>query len=410
MKRKHHKMKRNHKRKKPSFKLWADEVYRSSQNPNQQQRGHPPRRPQQQPNLLQPSPSEVDFTVRITRSEVEDDFLPADETLVSKTKSTTSAAPTSESPPSANEQAAAARGPAIHLVLDESFTQPRKQFKNDGNFQHLPNGDCGDGIPNPHPKDEVPDKHWAQRRRYFTKYDEGIKMDKEGWYSVTPEAIANHHAKRLVASRSGLVVLDAFAGVGGNAVQFARNDNVALVICVDLDLDRLKLAANNCRVYAIPKEKLLFVNANALDVLRAYRHGEKILTETEAGQTGDAENENDAKIDSDYSFVTINKLPSKIDAVFLSPPWGGSDYCEQKEVDIKDIKLDEQTNGEDLLRLARDAVPSSTNGHHNILYFLPKNSNGVKIAESAIRVGFRGEMELEQNVLNDKFKTVTVYL
>lgn len=42
-------------------------------------------------------------------------------------------------------------------------------------------------------------------------------MDEEGWFSVTPEAIAKHHASR----GSGGVVIDCFTGVGGNAIQFA---------------------------------------------------------------------------------------------------------------------------------------------------------------------------------------------
>lgn len=45
-------------------------------------------------------------------------------------------------------------------------------------------------------------------------------MDCEGWFSVTPERIAHHIAKRMV-TRPETVVLDAFTGVGGNAIQFA---------------------------------------------------------------------------------------------------------------------------------------------------------------------------------------------
>jgi hypothetical protein len=60
-------------------------------------------------------------------------------------------------------------------------------------------------------------KYWYQRYRLFAKYDEGIKMDEEGWFSVTPETIAEHHASRCPAG----VVVDAFVGVGGNAIQFA---------------------------------------------------------------------------------------------------------------------------------------------------------------------------------------------
>ena len=42
----------------------------------------------------------------------------------------------------------------------------------------------------------------------------------EGWYSVTPERIAQHIADRMVYS-TGTLILDAFAGVGGNSIQFA---------------------------------------------------------------------------------------------------------------------------------------------------------------------------------------------
>lgn len=60
-------------------------------------------------------------------------------------------------------------------------------------------------------------KYWVQRYDLFLRYDEGIKMDEEGWFSVTPEQIAVRHAARC----GGGVVIDAFAGVGGNAIQFA---------------------------------------------------------------------------------------------------------------------------------------------------------------------------------------------
>lgn len=42
-------------------------------------------------------------------------------------------------------------------------------------------------------------------------------MDETGWYSVTPEPIAVQIAARC----RGDTVLDAFCGVGGNAIQFA---------------------------------------------------------------------------------------------------------------------------------------------------------------------------------------------
>lgn len=42
-------------------------------------------------------------------------------------------------------------------------------------------------------------------------------MDETGWFSVTPESIACHIAERCQSD----TILDAFCGVGGNAIQFA---------------------------------------------------------------------------------------------------------------------------------------------------------------------------------------------
>ena len=59
---------------------------------------------------------------------------------------------------------------------------------------------------------------FAQRERYFSLYSSGCLLDEEGWYSVTPERIANQIAERCRCD----VVLDAFCGVGGNAIAFAK--------------------------------------------------------------------------------------------------------------------------------------------------------------------------------------------
>lgn len=61
-------------------------------------------------------------------------------------------------------------------------------------------------------------KDFFQRERYFSLYKQGCLLDEEGWYSVTPEAIANVIAERCRCD----VVVDAFCGVGGNAIAFAQ--------------------------------------------------------------------------------------------------------------------------------------------------------------------------------------------
>ena len=59
------------------------------------------------------------------------------------------------------------------------------------------------------------EKYWKQRYRFFTKFDDGILLDNESWFSVTPEAIATHIAERCQCD----IIIDAFCGVGGNTIQ-----------------------------------------------------------------------------------------------------------------------------------------------------------------------------------------------
>lgn len=111
-------------------------------------------------------------------------------------------------------------------------------------------------------------KYWRQRYSLFSKYDEGIELDEEGWFSVTPKAVAARHADLC---GTAAVVIDAFAGVGGNAIQFAakcvisdsllsRSISVSFfsclaafrgfhVIAVEIDSQRLDLARRNAEIY-----------------------------------------------------------------------------------------------------------------------------------------------------------------
>ena len=61
-------------------------------------------------------------------------------------------------------------------------------------------------------------KFWLQRYYYFSKFDKGIIMDKESWYSVTPEEIAKYIAKLI----KGKTIIDGFCGCGGNVIQFSK--------------------------------------------------------------------------------------------------------------------------------------------------------------------------------------------
>lgn len=298
--------------------------------------------------------------------------------------------------------------------------------RQEGKYVPLPNGDCGDGIINPFDKKEVADKYWAQRHRFFSRFDEGIQLDPESWFSVTPEKIADHIANRLVQvqfddslsttasstftsatvksaeARQGLVVLDVFCGCGGNAIAFAKRPEIALVICVDVDEGKLHKTANNARIYNIPPEKLLLVHANACFVLDQYQNGALKKESSEATT--------EVRETFGYKLGDISILPKQIHFVFLSPPWGGIDYGNvgRRQFDLNCIHVKDENNiernGEYIFVQAAYASENK-----QVVYFLPRNMNGLLMAASALNVGFKGVIEMEQNLINGKFKTITAY-
>lgn len=196
-------------------------------------------------------------------------------------------------------------------------------------------------------------KYWAQRYRLFSRFDEGIKLDHEGWFSVTPEKIAEHIALRVQESFHSELIIDAFCGVGGNAIQFALTGK--RVLAIDIDPVRLALAQHNAQVYKVA-ERIDFVQGDFLQLAPRLR----------------------------------------ADVVFLSPPWGGPDYL---SADVFDIKTMMSPNGFDIFRLSK--IISD-----NIVYFLPRNADMDQIASLA---GPGGRVEVEQNFLNNKLKTITAY-
>ncbi|XP_018079212.1 trimethylguanosine synthase isoform X3 [Xenopus laevis] len=195
-------------------------------------------------------------------------------------------------------------------------------------------------------------KYWAQRYRLFSRFDEGIKLDEEGWFSVTPEKIAEHIASRVRQSCDCGVVVDAFCGVGGNAIQFAKAGN--RVIAVDIDPVKLDFARNNAEVYGVT-DRIEFIRG-------------------------------------DFMLLAPDL---KADAIFLSPPWGGPDYVSAETFDIGTMCLD----GFEVFRLSKQITK-------NIIYFLPRNTDVEQVVSLA---GPGGQVEIEQNFLNKKLKTMTVY-
>mmetsp|Transcript_7741 Transcript_7741/g.11080 ORF Transcript_7741/g.11080 Transcript_7741/m.11080 type:complete len:527 (-) Transcript_7741:81-1661(-) len=328
-------------------------------------------------------------------------------------------------------------------------------------------------IPNPYPPSVCHDKYWAQRRRLFSRFDEGVQLDGEGWYSVTPEVIADHVGNRVgelsnsaafrrgmpgsdISEDEGIVVLDAFGGCGGNTIAFAKvsPDLISKVVAVDLDRTKLRKAAHNASIYGIPKDKIVFVECNTLFILEhcyqngalASLHGKRIPEDVRREEY------------AGYQIGGLELLPSRIDAVFMDPPWGGVDYNSlgkdgydlEKNMKIAvspygDPEPDEPppeesggigddffdtfssgsttlnpkaksynpgfnqcpgecVNGVQLVTKAAEATRSRL-----VIYDLPRNTNKTSLGKAALAAGYRGNIKLEEHYLNGRLKTITAY-
>jgi 16S rRNA C967 or C1407 C5-methylase (RsmB/RsmF family) len=104
-------------------------------------------------------------------------------------------------------------------------------------------------------------KYWYQRYSLFSKWDEGIELDEEGWFSVTPESIARHIAAKCRKAlmppgssrgRAPGIVVDAMCGPGGNSIQFASR--FGLTLACDIDPQKIRLAKNNATVYGVQND------------------------------------------------------------------------------------------------------------------------------------------------------------
>lgn len=146
-------------------------------------------------------------------------------------------------------------------------------------------------------------KYYAQRYLIFTKYNRGIWMDTECWYSVTPELIARDVAKWIKLKLTNSIIsnpvqrnpitkrrirlLDLFGGGGGDDIQCALQGFD--VITIDIDPIKLKIIQHNCNIYNIKVNTVL---------------GDSFDTDSEI-------------------------FKQKYDVMLASPPWGGIEYRSQ---------------------------------------------------------------------------------
>lgn len=144
-------------------------------------------------------------------------------------------------------------------------------------------------------------KFWDRRYDLFSRFDEGIRIDEMGLYSATPERIALEQAEKMDCG----TVIDAFCGVGGNAIAFARSGSK--VFAIEKDAGRIEIARYNAGIYGVA-DKIIFI------------HGD-----------------------------FFNEAPKiRADGIFIDPPWGGPGYKE-----LEGFKLDNfSPDGNDILKLS----------------------------------------------------------
>lgn len=207
-----------------------------------------------------------------------------------------------------------------------------------------------DAMPSEIRSDKSLYKYWCKRFSLFSLFDKGIKLDRESWFSVTPEKVAAYTAERCKCD----LIIDAFCGAGGNTIQFAKT--CRKVIAIDIDPKKIEMAKHNASIYGV-LDRIEFI-------------------------VGDF-------------FALASSL--KADVVFLSPPWGGPEYLKN---DIYDIELALQPKpASDLMKITRQIT-------NNIAIYLPRNSNTHQLVMLA---GPGNSLELEQGFLDRKLIAITAF-
>ena len=183
-------------------------------------------------------------------------------------------------------------------------------------------------------------KFWVQRRLLWSRWDYGIQMDEVGWFSVTPEPAARQIAQLLGpvqwpkvdqafgrGARSKGVIVDAFAGVGGNAIQFALHCctcgggppacPLGAVVAIENSSERMLQLQHNASIYGVSSHSLHGRAAAELPPLLCVQ--DDCLAQLQ---------DSGAKLKANLA-ATFQEKEAFIGAIFLAPPWGGELYSSQ---------------------------------------------------------------------------------
>ncbi|CEG00981.1 RNA cap guanine-N2 methyltransferase [Ostreococcus tauri] len=207
-----------------------------------------------------------------------------------------------------------------------------------------------------------PAKYWRQRYDLFEEWENGIFADFEAWYSTTPVLVARHQAVECIRKRKWqnakpkrVVVLDAFCGVGGNTIAFAKAG--FFVIACDIDSEKIKMAKCNSTV---------------------------------------------AKVDHRIEFICCDYLEmsssARIDYIFLSPPWGGPSYTTMPRYTLSKVEI--------CGVFGTELISRSLLTTKDVICFLPQTSDLDDISERCKSI-FKTELHYVSTA--QRIKAVTLY-
>ncbi|KAL8689059.1 MAG: hypothetical protein Q9218_005184, partial [Villophora microphyllina] len=164
-------------------------------------------------------------------------------------------------------------------------------------------------------------------------------MTDDAWFGVTPEPVANkvalHVAENAPASKA--ILIDCFAGVGGNTIAFALSGRWKRVYAIEKDENTFNCAKHNANLYGIAHQISWF-------------HG-------------------------DCFQIVKNELASlgSYSVVFASPPWGGPGYSTNTIFDLTTMQPYSLNN---MLQSFRQLTPT-------VALFLPRTSDLRQLAEES---------------------------
>lgn len=147
-------------------------------------------------------------------------------------------------------------------------------------------------------------RYWFQRFKIWEQYDKGIWMTEDAWFGVTPEPIAKYQRLQTTplhqltssskiaahiaesAPKEKTIIVDTFAGVGGNAIALARSGRWERVFAIEKDPKTMKCAKHNAEIYGV-SGKIFWLTGDCFDAINRFAGNKNVV-------------------------------------IFASPPWGGT--------------------------------------------------------------------------------------